>query len=89
MPALFRVRSLALALSLLFSTHCWSLALPLFVAVSVSVSVSVSVGYIRNVLLLLQLVAFETLSSFVMLAKHLNRIQAKLFNGLCVLFHAI
>lgn len=41
-------------------------------------------GYIRNVLLLLQLVAFETLSSFVMLAKHFNGIQAKFYCNLCV-----
>lgn len=40
---------------------------------SLGLSLAATFGYIRNVLCFLQLVAFETLSSFVMLAKYFNK----------------
>lgn len=85
--------SLALAVSVAVAA-----AAARWVSVSVSVSVALLLpllsrclqlcsGYIRNVLLLLQLVAFETLSSFVMLAKHFSsRIQAKFYNNFVCAF---
>lgn len=51
---------------------------------SLGLSLAATFGYIRNVLCFLQLVAFETLSSFVMLANYFNKIQNTLYHDLCV-----